>query len=197
MSVIGGDAEIDMDKPLVCFTIEMMAAAGIKKVLIGATPENVVRYRDVVLQSTELEVDVSYLLLDGSEGIARSILAAGEFAAQSNLVVASAGLYCGGADLIPRLHAALGRSKGVTAFRMQGRLSSINRFLPEILVLDARVRNHLRNSNAEHLADITELRKFCAINFSYSECDLGDSCHFVDLVGSVDQDGTITGNADP
>ena len=163
-----------------------MAAAGVQKVLIGATPENLVRYRDVVHRSTELEADVSYLLLDGSEGITRSILAAGEFAAQSNLVVVSAGLYCGGGDVAPRLHTALDRSKGVTAFRMEGRLSSRNHFLPEILVLDARVRNHLRNSNAEHLADITELRKFCAINFRYSECDLSDTWHFVDLVGSVD-----------
>lgn len=183
LPLIGSEKAAVADKPRVCLTIEWMVAVGIRKILIGATPDDLVRYRKVVHQSSEPEADISYLLLDDSMDISRSILASAEFAAQSNLVVAGAGLHCQGAGLVPRLQSELSRSKGTAAFRMRGRLSAKGRVFPDMLVLDARVRNNLRKMITEQLTDFTELRKFCARNFRYSELDLGDSCEFCDLTG--------------
>ena len=184
------------DIPRVSFTIDMMVSSGIKKILIGATPENLIRHREAVRQNTNLAADVSYLVLDEDAGISRSILAASEFAAQSNLLIANAGVYCEGQGFSSRLTTELHRSKGVTAFRARGCLSLEGESVPDLLVLDSRVRGHLRKQGAENLTEITALRKFCAISFRYSECDFGDDCHFVDLIDCTEVEESLVANAE-
>lgn len=197
VTVTGTHTERVDDIPRVSFTIEMMVAAGIKKILIGATPENLIRHREVVRQNTKWEADLSYLVLNEDAGISLSLLAASEFAAQSNLLVADAGTYCEGQNLSSRLTTVLHRSKGVTAFRMRGRLSMDGESVPRMLVLDSRVRGNLRKEGAEQLTGISALRKYCAINFRYSECDFEDSCHFVDLIDCSEVEESIVANAVP
>ncbi len=197
ITVTGSHIERVADIPRVSFTIDMMVSAGIKKILIGATPENLIRHREAVRQNTKLEVNLSYLVLDVGDGITQSILAASEFAAQSNLLVANAGVYCEGQSLSSRLATVLHRSKGVTAFRMSGRLSLDGEFVPDMLLLDSRVRGYLRKDGAENLTEISALRRHCAINFRYSECDFEDGNHFVDLVGCSEVDESFVGNAVP
>ncbi len=197
ITVTGNHTETLDDIPRVSFTIEMMVSAGIKKILIGATPENLVRHREVVRQNNKLEADLSYLVLDENAGIARGILAASEFAAQSNLLITNAGVYCEGQCLSSRLATALHRSKGATAFRMRGCLSMDGEYIPRMLVLDSRVRGNLRKESAEQLTEIPTLRKFCAINFRYSECDFEGGCHFVDLTDSSEVEESFVANAVP
>ncbi len=197
LTVTGSYTERVDDIPRVCFTIEMMAAAGIKKILIAATPENLIRHREVVRQFTNLEADLSYLVLDEDAGISRSIVAASEFAAQSNLLIANAGIYCEGEGLSSRLATAVLRSKGVTAFRMRGSLCMEGEFLPHILVLDSRVRGNLREEDPEQLNEVPALRKYCSINFRYSECDFGDGCYFVDLIDCSEVEESFVAYAVP
>ncbi|MDE0310347.1 MAG: hypothetical protein OXI60_11060 [Acidiferrobacterales bacterium] len=195
ITVTGNRTESADDIPRVCFTIEVMASAGIRKILIGATPENLIRHREAVRQYADLKAELSYLVLDEDAGVSRGLLSASEFASRSSLMIADAGLYCEGRGLSSRLATVLHHCKGVTAFRMRGCLSMEGELVPRMLVLDARVRDKLRAQDADQLTEISALRKFCAINFGYTECDFEDSSHFVDLNDCSEVDESIVANA--
>ena len=174
-------AESTIQIPRVCFTIDMLVTAGITKILLGTTPQNLESFRSILLGFKDSGVEISYLLLR-DEGVCEALAGGHEFAAQSNFAVAPAGFYCEGTTGDPsRLRTVLAHSRGVTAFRMLGCLSSEGQTIPELLVVDARTRTRLQTMDTRAVTDFRELRRFCALHFRYSEVDLRDSHRFVSL----------------
>ena len=94
-----------------------MVSAGIGKILIGLTPENVVQVREIVQDGNRFGAEVSYLLLDEDCGIDQAILEASEFVAQCTVLITGAGLCCIGTEFSSRLNCELKHCKGVTSFR--------------------------------------------------------------------------------
>ena len=170
------------NNPAICSTIEMMAAVGIEKSLISLTPQTAFHYRQLANRLDNSDIDISYLLLDDDSGICRSILAASEFAAQSNLFFVSAGLHCIGQDAAGQLIHGVNRSTGVTAFRMRSQSSGERSSIPEMLVIDRPMRDRLREAGLDQLSEFTTLRQYCETNLNYSEVVLDSTCQIVNLM---------------
>ena len=170
------------NNPAICPTIEMMSAMGIEKSLISLTTQTALLYRQLASRLDNTDLDISYLLLDDNSGICRSILAANEFAAQSNLFFASAGLHCIGQEVARQLNQAVSRSTGVTAFRMRSQSSDESLSIPEMLVIDRPMRDQLRGADFDLLSEFAALRQYCETNLSYSEVEFDSACLYVDMM---------------
>ena len=185
--------------PRIQFPLGMMVSAGIGKILIGSTPENVARVREIIQDGSGFGAEVSYLLLDEDSGIDQAILEASEFIAQSTVLITGAGLCCIGTEFSTKLNSELKHCKGATGFRIRNSLADENQVKLEILALDVRAQKRIRQEIGNRILtarEIEDLQSYCAATLRYSEVDVGQNIAYLNSVDGTSINMSVLDNTD-
>ena len=154
-----------------------MARAGIRQVMIGASPEDIADLR-ALLDSDKRFGQVSFLMLDDDVAIDTALLEANRFVATSHLLFAKAGIYCTNFHLDKALFR---HPKGIVSFRMKSALLDRSESRPELLLLGNSVLLRLRRESAKtggRFFEVDQLRRSCMTRFKYHDVNLAEQCVF-------------------
>lgn len=104
------------DKPMVYYPLATLMQAGIKEVLIIATPEEVGRFEDLLGNGANFGINIAYQVQPSPDGLAQAFILAEEFldGAAAALVLGDNMFY--GHDLVKSLKAANAQPSGGTVF---------------------------------------------------------------------------------
>ncbi|GLX86657.1 glucose-1-phosphate thymidylyltransferase [Thalassotalea loyana] len=104
------------DKPMVYYPLATLMQAGIKEVLIIATPSEIHRFEDLLGDGSSFGIEISYKVQPSPDGLAQAFILAEEFldGAAAALVLGDNLFY--GHDLVKSLQAANQQSSGGTVF---------------------------------------------------------------------------------
>ena len=167
--------------PVISYTLAVMKQAGIRQVMIGATPENVAALHRLLDGGGEDGIEVSFLLLDGDCSVENALTRANRFIADSALLLATAGVFCTNFELF---QGWLKSGSSVASFRMRSGAPDGDESRPDLLLLSNRALNKLRRQAVDSgnvSTDVDQLRRSCMTRLKYSDVNLADRCVCINL----------------
>lgn len=107
------------DKPMIYYPLSTLMLAGIREYLIVCAPQDVASYQQLLLDGTQLGLDIQYVAQDHPKGIAHALLLGEEFIAGEpvSLVLGDNIFY--GQGLQDKLQLATSRDSGATIYCYQ------------------------------------------------------------------------------
>ena len=182
--------------PVIAFTLAVMKQAGIRQVMIGATPENVAALHRLLDGGGDYGIQVSFLLLESDCSVANALNRANRFVADSALLVAAAGVFCTNFELF---QGWLKSGSSFASFRMRSGAADGDESRPDLLLLSNRALNKLRRQAVDSgnaSADVDQLRRSCMTRFKYSDINLADRCVCINLSESGEIDTSTVSEAE-
>jgi glucose-1-phosphate thymidylyltransferase len=104
------------DKPMVYYAMSTLMLAGIRDIMLIATPQDLPRFRDLLGDGGGWGLRLNYAVQPRPEGIAQAFLVAADFiAGRPSMLVLGDNIFFGNA-LVNRLQAANARDRGASVF---------------------------------------------------------------------------------
>jgi glucose-1-phosphate thymidylyltransferase len=107
------------DKPMIYYPLSVLMLAGIKEVLIISTPEDTVRFEELLGDGSYIGMKFSYAIQESPNGLAEAFIIGEEFIGDDNVCLILGDNIFYGPGLTPRLEQAAKREKGATVFGYQ------------------------------------------------------------------------------
>jgi glucose-1-phosphate thymidylyltransferase len=107
------------DKPMIYYPLSVLMLAGIKEVLIISTPEDIVRFEELLGSGTCLGMKFSYAVQESPNGLAEAFIIGEEFIGDDNVCLILGDNIFYGPGLTPKLENAAKKEKGATIFGYQ------------------------------------------------------------------------------
>ena len=104
------------DKPLIYYPLSVLMLAGIRDVLLVASPDDEPLYRRLFGDGSRLGLRISYAIQAAPDGIAQALLLGHEFLAGEGCALVLGDNLWYGQGLSPKLRAAAARGSGATVF---------------------------------------------------------------------------------
>ncbi len=177
-----------LEVPRIRFSLAVMSKAGIKQVMIGASPKCVAALHARFGSGTCVGVDLSYLLLEPDSSIEHALYCAGRYFANSDVLLATPGVCCINFDL-----ARIGFRSGntISSFRMHNSVNGVRETRPNLLLLGRGVLIRLKRHEQRSIRESTEvdqLRRALMTRFKFADIDLRDQCMFANLKSGISID---------
>ncbi|MBA3237759.1 MAG: glucose-1-phosphate thymidylyltransferase RfbA [Parachlamydiaceae bacterium] len=104
------------DKPMIYYPLSVLMLAGIRKILLISTPEDLPRFEKLLGDGSQWGIQLSYAVQERPEGIAQAFLIAEKFIGKSTSVLILGDNFFYGNDLPNIIRRALKRKEGATIF---------------------------------------------------------------------------------
>lgn len=160
--------------PRILFTLAVMKWAGIRQVMIGATPDDVAALHRLLDGGAEFGVQISYLILERDSSVENSLNSANRFIADSALLVATAGIFCTNFELS---QVWLKSASSVVSFRMRSGALDEDESRPGLLLIGKSALVKLQRQLADSgnsSTNVDQLRRSCMSRLKYSDISLTD-----------------------
>ena len=185
------------DTPRIQFTLASMAAAGVEKILISVSPEDLIGLKDAVRRSAYLSADVSYLLVNAETSLCTAIGEANEFMARAKVLVMAGGVFFVAIPSKAKLIQAVNVAQGATWFTARRGNEVKAAKGTGVFLLDKASQSALRQGRCQpgECRDSSGLREYCIRELKYSETDFGDGVILADFVRDSLSEDTIVSAA--
>ena len=107
------------DKPMIYYPLSVLMLAGIKEVLIISTPEDTVRFEELLGDGFYLGMKFSYAVQKAPRGLAEAFIIGEEFIGDDSVCLILGDNVFYGPGLTPKLELAAKRTSGATVFGYQ------------------------------------------------------------------------------
>ena len=107
------------DKPMIYYPLTTLMLAGLRDVLVIATPEDLPRYRELLGDGSQWGISLAYVVQNEPRGVADAFLVAREFIADDAVVLILGDNIFFGADLPGLVRRAIADNRGATVFACQ------------------------------------------------------------------------------
>jgi glucose-1-phosphate thymidylyltransferase len=104
------------DKPLIYYPLSVLMLAGIRDVLIITTPEDNDNFKRALGDGSQFGISLSYAVQPSPDGLAQAFIIGEEFIGDEKVCLVLGDNMFYGQDFVPRLKAAVNRSRGATVF---------------------------------------------------------------------------------
>jgi len=107
------------DKPMIYYPLSTLMLAGIKDILIISTPQDLPRFKDLLLDGSEFGIKLSYAEQPSPDGLAQAFLIGEEFIGHDSVALILGDNIYHGPGLSKMLQKAAKKEKGATVFGYQ------------------------------------------------------------------------------
>lgn len=107
------------DKPMIYYPLSTLMLAGIKDILIISTPQDLPRFKDLLLDGSEFGIKLSYAEQPSPDGLAQAFLIGEEFIGDDSVALILGDNIYHGLGLSKMLQKAAQKEKGATVFGYQ------------------------------------------------------------------------------
>ena len=107
------------DKPMIYYPLSTLMLAGIKDILIISTPQDLPRFKDLLLDGSEFGIKLSYAEQPSPDGLAQAFLIGEEFIGDDSVALILGDNIYHGPGLGKMLQKAAQKEKGATVFGYQ------------------------------------------------------------------------------
>ncbi|EHE43205.1 TPA: glucose-1-phosphate thymidylyltransferase RfbA [Streptococcus pneumoniae] len=107
------------DKPMIYYPLSTLMLAGIKDILIISTPQDLPRFKDLLLDGSEFGIKLSYAEQPSPDGLAQAFLIGEEFIGDDSVALILGDNIYHGPGLSTMLQKAAKKEKGATVFGYQ------------------------------------------------------------------------------
>ncbi|HFK4845249.1 TPA: glucose-1-phosphate thymidylyltransferase RfbA [Listeria monocytogenes] len=104
------------DKPMIYYPLSILMLAGIKDILIISTPEDTPRFEQLLADSDQLGINISYAVQEKPEGLAQAFIIAEDFIGDDSVSLILGGNIYYGQGLSKMLQRASAKKAGATVF---------------------------------------------------------------------------------
>lgn len=104
------------DKPMIYYPLSTLMLAGIKDILIISTPQDLPRFKDLLLDGSEFGIKLSYAEQLSPDGLAQAFLIGEEFIGDDSVALILGDNIYHGSGLSKMLQKAAKKEKGATVF---------------------------------------------------------------------------------
>ncbi|HHK6313370.1 TPA: glucose-1-phosphate thymidylyltransferase RfbA [Streptococcus pneumoniae] len=104
------------DKPMIYYPLSTLMLAGIKDILIISTPQDLPRFKDLLLDGSEFGIKLSYAEQPSPDGLAQAFLIGEEFIGDDSVALILGDNIYHGSGLSKMLQKAAKKEKGATVF---------------------------------------------------------------------------------
>ncbi len=146
---INQDSSEVLEDSAVGATVRCLAAAGIEDFILAATPECLSNFQSVLDDGGRYGVKISYLLMNDGEELISALSIAGEFIAQSSVVIAAAGFHEFGYEFKDMLQRAIKSNPGATIMSKTSCFDLGECLSSSLIIADRRSHQFARNTLSE------------------------------------------------
>ena len=107
------------DKPMIYYPLTTLMLAGLRDVLVIATPEDLPRYRELLGDGSQWGISLTYVMQEAPRGVADAFLVAKAFIGNDPVVLILGDNIFFGADLPGLVRRAVADNRGATVFACQ------------------------------------------------------------------------------
>ncbi|EAF2468432.1 glucose-1-phosphate thymidylyltransferase [Listeria monocytogenes] len=104
------------DKPMIYYPLSILMLAGIKDILIISTPEDTPRFEQLLADSDQLGINISYAVQEKPEGLAQAFIIAEDFIGDDSVSLILGDIIYYGQGLSKMLQRASAKKAGATVF---------------------------------------------------------------------------------
>ncbi len=104
------------DKPMIYYPLSILMLAGIKDILIISTPEDTPRFEQLLADSDQLGINISYAVQEKPEGLAQAFIIAEDFIGDDSVSLILGDNIYYGQGLSKMLQRASAKKAGATVF---------------------------------------------------------------------------------
>lgn len=104
------------DKPMIYYPLSILMLAGIKDILIISTPEDTTRFEQLLADSDQLGINISYAVQEKPEGLAQAFIIAEDFIGDDSVSLILGDNIYYGQGLSKMLQRASAKKAGATVF---------------------------------------------------------------------------------
>ncbi|EAC8233193.1 glucose-1-phosphate thymidylyltransferase RfbA [Listeria monocytogenes] len=104
------------DKPMIYYPLSILMLAGIKDILIISTPEDTPRFEQLLVDSDQLGINISYAVQEKPEGLAQAFIIAEDFIGDDSVSLILGDNIYYGQGLSKMLQRASAKKAGATVF---------------------------------------------------------------------------------
>ncbi|EAG9465764.1 glucose-1-phosphate thymidylyltransferase [Listeria monocytogenes] len=104
------------DKPMIYYPLSILMLAGIKDILIISTPEDTPRFEQLLADSDQLGINISYAVQEKPEGLAQAFIIAEDFIGDDSVSLILGDNIYYGQGLSKMLQRAFAKKAGATVF---------------------------------------------------------------------------------
>ncbi|EJK3695198.1 TPA: glucose-1-phosphate thymidylyltransferase RfbA [Listeria monocytogenes] len=104
------------DKPMIYYPLSILMLAGIKDILIISTPEDTPRFEQLLADSDQLSINISYAVQEKPEGLAQAFIIAEDFIGDDSVSLILGDNIYYGQGLSKMLQRASAKKAGATVF---------------------------------------------------------------------------------
>ena len=104
------------DKPMIYYPLSTLMLAGIKDILIISTPQDLPRFKDLLLDGSEFGIKLSYAEQPSPDGLAQAFIIGDDFIGDDNVALILGDNIDHGPGLSKILQNAAAKEKGATVF---------------------------------------------------------------------------------
>ena len=107
------------DKPMIYYPLTTLMLAGLREILVIATPEDLPRYRELLGDGSQWGISLAYVMQEEPRGVADAFLVAQAFIGDDPVVLILGDNIFFGADLPGLVRRAIADNRGATVFACQ------------------------------------------------------------------------------
>lgn len=104
------------DKPMIYYPLSTLMLAGIKEILIISTPQDILKFKELLGDGKQFGIELSYLVQNKPNGLAEAFIIGADFIGKDNVAMILGDNIFYGHGLTKRLREAANKKNGATVF---------------------------------------------------------------------------------